>query len=374
MLIKKFLLLISFLSLFNLMYSQKENCSINWDQETAKKVCDGVYGRIKKLNTGDFALVYSKGNSVYFRKSKDKCITWSDEVFVDGNNKNYNYTNSELIQLSNGTLFYCWNGRVVNQGGNDNYLIMYSLSYDYGNSWEKSKIIYEGGNSFENGCWEPCALELPNGTIQVYFANEAPYINSNEQEITMIESKDKCKTWNKPVTVSFREKHRDGMPVAIYLKESKTIALAIEDNGIDGLFKPAVISIKPDWTDLPIDGERNEREVCLKNENKLKSDVYAGAPYIIKIPNNRTLLSFQSTENREGENEKFAIMQVYIGDSNCHNFCNKTTPFENIPKNGSALWNSLCLIDNNTVIAVSSFSKNHNGDGVWTVRGNIGGK
>ena len=58
-------------------------------------------------------------------------------------------------------------------------------------------------------------FQLPNGEVQVYFANEGPYTHSNEQEISMMTSVDNGKTWGGYKTVCFRAGSRDGMPVRV---------------------------------------------------------------------------------------------------------------------------------------------------------------
>ena len=65
-------------------------------------------------------------------------------------------------------------------------------------------------------------------------------------------------------------------------------------------------------------------------------------------------------------------MQVYVGDKNARNFCNRSTPMPELKENASALWNSLHQIDDETVIAVMSVGGQERGKGgIWTVRGKI---
>ena len=200
-------------------------------------ITDGVYARIKPV--GDrFALVYSAGPAAYIRWSDDKCSTWSEPQRVaqaDG----YNYTNCEILELSGGSLLYMWNARPKQDSGLP-YKIMIATSDDYGTTW-REQTIYTASTDAREGCWEPVAIELPSGEVQLFFANEYPYASSDEQEITLLRSFDKGKTWSKPEAISMRKGSRDGMPVPIYLPHRKEIAVAIEDNGIRGLFKPVIV-------------------------------------------------------------------------------------------------------------------------------------
>jgi hypothetical protein len=252
---------------------------------------------------------------------------------------------------------------------------MYATSDDSGKSWSQGHDLYIADTEFKNGCWEPTALQLPSGEVHIYFANEAPYTESAEQEISLMRSYDEGKSWSKAERVSFRAGKRDGMPVPIYLPHSKEVAMAIEDNGIRGRFKPVIIRTRNCWKDGFVAGDDNRREEALAARCTVEDKVYAGAPYLIRLGEKHTLLSIQSTEGRKGKDHKFANMQVYVGNKNARNFCNRTTPLPNLNENGSALWNSLAQIDDKRVIAVMSVRGKERGkNGIWTVIGNISEK
>src|SRR5690606_35129826 len=88
---------------------------------------------------------------------------------------------------------------------------------------------------------EPAAIQLPNGQIQLFFANEGPYTGSSEQNISLLRSNDLGETWTvDPEIVSFRAGSRDGMPVPLLLQGSDEVIVAIEDNGKVN-FKPYII-------------------------------------------------------------------------------------------------------------------------------------
>ena len=340
---------------------------VKWDATTCHHVTAGVYARIKPV--GDrFALVYSAGPAAYIRWSSDRCKTWSEPQCVaqaDG----YNYTNCELLELTDGTLLYMWNARPKGGSGLP-YKIMAATSNDCGSTWQE-QTLYTANSEFRDGCWEPIAMELPNGEVQLYFANEYPYQLSDEQEITLLRSLDSGKSWSKPETVSMRKGSRDGMPSPLYLPRTKEIAVAIEDNGLRGHFKPVIVRSAECWRDGFVSGNDTRREEALAAEWQLHDTIYAGAPYLITL-GKHTLLSIQSTEGRKGRDHQYANMQVYVGDSDARNFRNRTTPMPKLSSNGSALWNSLCAIDSRRVIAVMSVSGAPDGkNGIWTVEGEL---
>lgn len=359
---------LALLSLTVLSACQSTEMEIKWDYSTCKHITDGVYARIKPV--GDkFALVYSAGPAAYIRWSSDKCSTWSEPQRVaqaDG----YNYTNCEILELSGGSLLYMWNARPKQDSGLP-YKIMIATSDDYGTTWHE-QTIYTASTDAREGCWEPVAIELPSGEVQLYFANEFPYKSSDEQEITLLRSFDKGKTWSKPEAISMRKGSRDGMPVPIYLPHRKEIAVAIEDNGIRGLFKPVIVRSDNNWADGTVSGNDTRREEALVPEWQLHDTIYAGAPYLIQLGKSHTILSIQSTEGRKGRDHQYANMQVYVGDKDARNFRNRTTPMPQLSANGSALWNSICAIDSRHVIAVMSVSGAPDGkNGIWSVVGEL---
>lgn len=188
----------------------------------------------------------------------------------------------------------------------------------------------------------------------------------------MMRSTDGGETWSEPKAISMSSGSRDGMPVPIYIPYSQEIAVAIEDNGIRGLFKPVIVRSTECWRDGCVGRDDVRREEALAEEWQLHDTIYAGAPYLIRLGKKHTVLSIQSTEERQGRDHKFANMQVYVGDKDARNFSNKTTPMTTLTPNGNALWNSLCAIDSRRVIAVMSVVGAENGkNGIWTVQGEL---
>src|SRR5581483_10129655 len=95
------------------------------------------------------------------------------------------------------------------------FAIQMKLSEDEGRTWSAPRLLYEAGANGGVGCWEPAAVQLASGELQLYFANEKPYPATTEQEITRIRSFDNGGSWGAAERASFRLQHRDGMPVPI---------------------------------------------------------------------------------------------------------------------------------------------------------------
>ncbi len=357
------LLLLSALSAF-----AQTPTHIEWDLSTRKFITSGVYARAKKISTGDLLLAYGDGPDVWIRKSTNNGGNWGAPINVAHSN-GYNNTNSEIIQMQNGWLLYAWNGRPLTDG-NLPYTIHTKISRDNGTTWGDERTLYNADVFFYNGCWEPSMVQIPSGEIQLFFANENPYRSNSDQEISLTRSFDNGLTWSTPKTSSYRAGHRDGMPVPVYLKNNQGIAYAIEDNGLNGDFKPSIIwtSNADNWTQSYADANSNRRWGALSGSAQLASNIYAGGPYLVQLPSGETILSCQSSEGRASGNN--AITKVYMGDANAKNFANATSPVSNVPAGGTALWNSITVLDDNTIMAISSVG-GVGQDGIWTVIGKV---
>lgn len=349
---------------------------IGWDFSQESYINSGVYARVKKMQNGKLALVYSAGSDIYFATSGDGGYNWSSIRQVAHDSKNiYNYTNSELIQLQNGTLMYAWNARPKDQNNPGGpYKIMAKYSIDNGYTWKNEQNLFIAGTTSNEGCWEPSMVQLTSGELQVYFANEY-LVDNDKQNISMMRSFDNGTTWKTPVVVSFRSGSRDGMPVPLLLENGKDLIYAIEDNGLNGSFKPVIIhtTLTDNWSSGTVSGNSPNRWPALSTNENLASNIYAGAPYLIQLSTGETLLSIQSGEGRISPSSlDHALMQVYVGENTAQNFLCKSTPFPFL-ENSSAnvLWNSLCQINDSTVMAVSSISNLSINNGIWTVTGRI---
>lgn len=331
---------------------------VEWDASALRLVVENAaYARIIRLQSGEMLCCYQRQGQSCVKRSNDEGNSWGEEKAVTS----YPHgaaANPELIQLKNGRVILCYNERPKTAG--HPYAIVLVSSKDEGWTWGVPQRIFTD-DIHENGCWEPAALQYPDGGVQIFFANEAPYTTSNEQEISMISLSDTSKVWK----ISFRPKARDGMPVPCLLNDGKTAVIAIEDNGLNGKMKPVILSsdIKQRWKGRSIGPKSPRRWTALKEP--LPAEVYAGAPYICQMPMGATVLSVQSDEGR-----KEPQMVVYVGDEQARNFTNKSIPFE-LEENVSGLWNSLFVKSSNTVTAVSGTTQN-GVRGIWTIDGTVG--
>lgn len=331
---------------------------VSWDARTRVQVEDGAsYARMVRLDSGDLLVGYDRDGRIYVRRSSDEGRSWSGRHLVaEASAEGVSAANAELTKLDNGTLLLAYNVRAWDNP-NRRFALKVKESTDGGWSWNSRATVFEAGLTGNRGVWEPVIRQLPSGALQLYAANEYPYADSDDQEITMWRSADQGRTWSEGTTISYRAGYRDGMPVPLLLDDGG-IALAIEDNGLGGPFKPAIVespSVEEAWSKAPIDGDSENRRRALADAAQLLTPAYGGAPYLVQFPQGETLLSFQSTEGRTqtGDHVAHSTMSVAIGTPSARSFSRTSRPFD-VPSGDRAVWNSLFVKDSTTVTAVTT--------------------
>jgi len=365
------------------------NIVMKWENEP-QRVCPGAYARVHRLNDGRYMLVYSSGSDGYLRFSTDDCRTWSQpaKVFIATTFKSaagVNVANAEFAQLSADNphrpnrIIYAANLRPKNKKTTKTpYSIAIITSDDNGAKWSEINEIYASrtwDDNVEKGCYEPFVLELPDGTVQIYFADETPYYKDglHYQNISVMESSDGGDTWTKtPRVVSYNSRCRDGMPVAMLLKDK--IYVAIEENGLGHPhFRPKIVysDVVDNWK-MPVLSTSAYRFNPLMTP--IDSDsIYAGAPYLIHT-DNYLALAYLSSDGAAEPGSKNATMEFTVCARNemtsdgkfAGKMRGKFRPFTIDQTTGRALWGSLCDLGDDTILAVTEW------DGeVWIRRGRI---
>lgn len=331
--------------------------TIIWDRQSLMQIERGAsYGRMERLDSGDILCCFEKDRGIWVTPSRDNGRTWAQAIFIANAPSGY-AANPEVLQLQDGNILLFHNERP--DDGVHRFAIVCSISADGGRTWQPHSRVYEADTEWNNGCWEPAAIQLPSGEVQVFFANENPYRHSDEQEITLMRSHDNGRTWGPPRAISFRANHRDGMPVPLILHQGKGIVVAIEDNGYSRMFHPAFIytSVHDNWNLPAATGASPRRWLAL---DEPFSQEWGGAPYLCQMPGGEIILSFQSSVGRD-----YPQMVVYVGDETCHNFEGRSVPFE-VPTDEGGWWNSLFVKDASTVTAISGCN-----GGLWAIDGQI---
>ena len=372
-----------------------------WDEP--EKVVRGGYPRVHRLNDGRLMMSYSLSSNNYIRYSDDNGLTWSDEAkvvmryFIEENaagKAKVQAANPEFAQLSEknpyrpGRIIFACNYRPMNPDAKavgDNrfrssvfpYTIAIKTSDDQGKTWSAMKHVYKSEVWKKNalcGCWEPFVLELPDGTVQIYFADETPYWKkgSKWQNISVVESKDGGDTWSTPRIISQNGNGRDGMPVVVILDDM--IYMAVETSEEGTRLHPVVIrsTVEDNWSATVLKDSPDRFHPFRKS---LKSDIaYSGAPYIITT-NNFVVYSYQiadASDDKKENDSHHAAMEVQvcpkseIKDGYFNSMRAVTRPIEVDQWTETAVWNSLCDLGNDEILAVSQYN-----GWVWLVRGRI---
>jgi hypothetical protein len=351
---------------------------IAWDYTTLKQLSPveanyAGYARMIRLHNGKLFCVYESDGSVYAIKSNELAQQWSAPVLIAAKQNDIARAVPEVLQLHDQSILVSYNlrPRGNNTDSAKRFTIEVKRTRDEGIHWADAVEVYRAGHEFKNGCWEPAQIQLPSGEIQLYIANEGPYTNSNEQEITLFRSWDKGATWTAGEQVSFRAGYRDGMPVPVLLKDNREIIIAIEDNGIHGKeFKPAIIRSSVQREHAPVLAVSSDREYAMANDARIPADKYAGAPYIRQLPSGEVILSYQSNEYRKDFQWDRSDMVVAIGSQEGRNFSRKSIPFYTADSTRTTLWNSLCIENDTTVIALGS-TNIYGKTAVWMIKGYI---
>ena len=398
--------------------------AIEWEDpkpaRTANKLeLSGGYPRIHRLNDGRLMLSYSLSGNGYARFSSDEGETWGAQTEVmsyfdktsNGVSARMTASVPDFAQLSAGNpyhpgrIIYASNYRpreLVNGKTTDNkgwttvhpYTISIRVSDDAGNTWSDRKHLYMSGIWDKNvtvGCWEPFVLELPDGTVQIYFADETPYYPASSwHNISVIESKDGGDTWGEVRVVAQNSANRDGMPVATLLGDK--ILLAVEStDGVHARLHPIVICnpIQDCWRTPVGKGDSHRFHPFTTS---LKSDlVYSGAPYIITTDNyivysyqisdwwkpteelSRTELVRLAKENNVEDHSELEVqvcLKSEVTDGFFYTMRSPSRPFNLVnldQQSEKAVWNSLCDLGNDEILAVSQKGNLI----IYTVRGKI---
>lgn len=355
--------------------------TVEWDQASLKQVAipnlylteeNYSYARMIKSKDASLVCVYEHNGNIEMVKSVDEAASWSRPDTIAVTRNNIAIATPEMIELSNGIWIIAYNLRPkpLPDGHYDpgkKFAICIKTSNDKGKTWSQEQLLYEAGYEFKNGCWEPSMLQLPTGEVLLFFSNEGVYLTSDEQNISILRSSDNGATWTtNPEIISYSAGYRDGMPVAIYDNAQSAIFMTIEDNSEGGQFNPSAIKIVPPWNGEFVNAYSANRIHLLQKE--ITKNTYSGAPYIRQLSDGTMVVSFQSTLNRNTDWER-SIMQVAIGES--LNDLQLVEPPFKIPVDKGGKWNSLCIINNDSIIALTTTNAFNTYNAIWMIKGKI---
>ncbi|MDR1718870.1 MAG: hypothetical protein LBR67_01945 [Dysgonamonadaceae bacterium] len=368
-------LLISALAITASVFCQRvtpyQGSRLFWDMSSQITLFpSGGYARMIELQNGRLLAVAESGG-VWIAFSTNKGASWTSPTRIVSNPDKINNAVPDVIQLTDGTILVGYNPRPSEPYTTDRrFGIRVVRSTDNGGTWSEPYFVFDAQYISNNGCWEPCFLELPSGEVQCYFANENEYTYNNDQNISVCRSFDKGITWSTPVTVCYRQGYRDGMPVPILLHDKSEIAVIVEDNGWPGRgnFAATIVrnTVEDNWTKGYVNGSSANRSMIF--ETIPATNIYSAAPYLRKLPWGETVASYQSNENRLSSDLQYADMYVLVGDERAKNFKAKSAPFA-LGTDKHSIWNSVSVIDTGIVVAIGSIAEPNKSGEVVMIKG-----
>ena len=329
----------------------------------------GGYARIHRLVDGRYMAAYTLDGNLTVRFSTDT-LTWTPPKVAarrieagDGTNRIFaNLANAEFAQLPSGRIVLACNLRPAGKRADVHpYSIGFVTSDDAGGNWSRLRVIYRSENisdGVQRGCWEPFVLPGEGGRVQIYFADETPYVDGKRryQNISVIESPDAGKTWGRVRAAAYNPRCRDGMPVVLQMGDWRWLAL--ETNGKGTRLHPEIVRarVADNWSET-VGSPSPDRFSPFLVPRDWRS-TYGGAPYIVATENH-VLLSWQETSLFTEDELRTAAVRVAVVPKNEISDGRFTTmrvlPTPPLFKDAkdSTLWNSLCPMDGDAFLLVS---------------------
>ncbi|MDR1860201.1 MAG: hypothetical protein LBR06_04705 [Bacteroidales bacterium] len=374
---------------------------IAWDFSSLKRLADkGAAPKTVRLDPTTLAAVYESGDVVYIVSSYDNGDTWSSPVALfpqathTGTDGASNVTYNELsgapaiIKLESGDL-----------------LAACAVRYNYSSTTFpaaiKTRRITGGGTVLEAvqtvyvnpGCASPALLQLPDGTVQLYFENSPTArtvaninltgsdVSVTAQQVEVISSTDEGATWTSRIQdfgangvdrrwvgsslVASRVYKSNIAPAPVLLDEEVVLALA-DNNTLT--FKP--YTVRAPWATLwanAVTGDTPDREYALY---ELLPDKYLMTnTSLCTLPDGYSLLSYETDEGRA---TGYEVMEVAISNAQARNFKYRTRPFAFLTAEERAINNTIASFDDNTVVALTTTNYgNPKENSPWYIKGHL---
>jgi hypothetical protein len=340
--------------------------TVTWDKEFRPIYPEAAsYPRATALSDGRvmvaFAHPTSVGKAIACVFSSDGGRTWAGYRRICEHPTPVDLDNAFPLQLADGTVLVAYRRH---DRKDHIFRIEVSSSRD-GNEWAVRSTVATG----TQGIWEPFLLPLPDGTVQVYYASEEGCYP--DQRIEMRTSTDGGMSWGTPVTVAEKKGSRDGMPGVVRLNGREL--LVVFEAQDQPPFRFVIRGVRsPDlgrtWSAT--------RQLIYRPNNLVAAPWAAGAPSVIRLPDGRLMVSFQSDENNAfvaGDRRRDPTHSKYNYLWHTHFACvtsvdqgqSWTAPVHLLGgPDDPANWNALQVLNDGTVLALS----NHRGR-IWVKAG-----
>ena len=374
---------------------------VAWDYSSLTKLANkGSSLKMVRISEQTLVGVYESDYSIYAIISNDNGITWGTPMTLFGKTTHQGthgeqtitytdlMTQPSITQLSNGDLVAACG--VIYKYTIDNIATEFPAAiltrrFSIDGNLETIQQVYSN-----LGCESPALLELPDGELQLYFANSTTsetveiisstglFITYGEQQIEMIYSRDEGATWSSYIggfgpdgiekrwtgskIISYRSGKINNSPSAAILGDN--IVLAYGDNR-NVTFKPYIVrtSLTNNWV-YPVNGDAPEREYAFYE--MLPEKYFMGYPGLLTLPSGESLLAYETDADRD---EGCEALEVAISDRNALDFTKTTRPL-GLTKSIRSVMNSLMLFDDKTIVALTTSNyQSPSADAPWYIKG-----
>ncbi len=301
---------------------------VDWENPVQIAPNPAVYGRVHRLSDDRLMACYSTGQDAYVKFSSDEGASWDSEMCIF---EHYDSDENTIVKIDNpdfaqlcssnpykpGRIIYAVNERVRTSDGDKEafpYHISVLTSDDGGQTWSEPVKIYS--SSQYAGCYEPFVLELPDGTVQVYFADETPYASASgigDQNITVVESTDGGQTWGTARVAAYCKGGRDGMPAATVYNGNIYLSLEYRRPSGGEDFHPVVVynPVSGSWSSPVGDFADGTPRFDPFQTSLQPEKYYNGAPYITQT-DNFFLISYQTNRTPSGTAASNSDLEIQI--------------------------------------------------------------
>lgn len=321
---------------------------------------DMHYPRVKKLKDGTFIMLYQAAKisaNIFCAHSEDgKTWTQSGKVFVSEETVNGHgdpdvicYSSADCLVLRNGDIlaFSPFRTKKGYKMKPDDCGIAMVRSRDGGHTWEDYQVIYK------TQTWEPYAIELDSGEIQVYFTDSSPHVRHASAGVSLLRSFDGGRTWSQQCYISRKFKcmsydlndnsvvraYCDQMPAVCVLADGKTKFLAMESVHFvdDDPTKKKTYKISFAWN------ADNWSETLTGDMTgpdwKVDHAFDGAAPYVAYFPSGEIVLSYNKGQ-----------MYFRVGNEKGDDFVSEQTYVPFVDSYG--YWGSFDRLDDHSLLAV----------------------
>lgn len=328
------------------------------------------YPRATALSDGRLLVAFAHptpvGKAIACLFSSDGGKSWSNYRRISEHPRPVDLDNAFPLQLADGSVLVAYR-----RHDRQRHVFRIEVSSSRGGeSWTVRSTIATG----TDGIWEPFLLALPDGAVQAYYASEEGC--HPDQRIEMRTSMDGGKSWGTPVTVAEKKGSRDGMPGVVRLNDQELMTV-FEAQDVPP-FRFVIRGVRSH--DLGRTWSAT-RLLIYCPQHPVAASWSAGAPSIIRLPDARLMVSFQSDEKNAfvaGDRHRDPAYRTYNYLWHTHFACITSldqgeswmAPVHLLGgPDDPANWNSLYAVNDGTVLALS----NHRGK-IWIKAGAADGK